>query len=121
MKLEKGMYVEYLKYGIRTIGNRINEIKECGYVRDNKQQFGLTYYSPGSYLLIEKEIQKASHNIIDLIEVGDYVNGLRVNEVREQSILILNDSTQRWNLIGGNDIKSIVTQQQFNSMKFEVR
>jgi len=122
MKLEKRMYVEYLKHGIRTIGNRINEIKECGYVRDNKQQFGLTYYSPGSYLLIEKEIQNASHNIIDLIEVGDYVNGYQVWQLFRKNVNSLQNAVETTGgIIYSDEVKSFVTKEQFNSMKTEVK
>lgn len=63
----------------------------------------------------------ASHNIIDLIEVGDYVNGHKVFLVKENSIRI-EEREQTWGVmeIETIDIKTIVTKQQFESMQYEV-
>ena len=60
---------------------------------------------------------KTSFNIIDLIEVGDYVNGYRVTYVYPNLIKV--DSTDIWE-IHSHDIKSIVTKEQFDSVKYEV-
>ena len=72
----------------------------------------------------EYDILKSSPNIIDLIEVGDYVNGCYVDE-----IIGANDSwddRQHFHLLkfnsyfGNSDIKSIVTKEQFSSMEYKV-
>jgi hypothetical protein len=69
-----------------------------------------------------KDIVKSSNNIIDLIEVGDYVNGLIVNDIVTDF-----DGTKTFNLFkqssyfGNEDIKSIVTKEQFESMKYKVK
>ena len=63
-------------------------------------------------------IEKHSKNIIDLIEVGDYVNGYKItnkiellhNKVRLESGIYAIDG----------DIKSIVTHEQFASMEYKV-
>lgn len=65
----------------------------------------------------EEIIIKASDNIIDLIEVGDYVNGYKVIYVYPNLIKV--DSTDIWE-IHPRDIKQIVTKEQFNSVKYEV-
>ena len=69
-----------------------------------------------------KNIVKHSPNIIDLIEEGDYVNGYYVEKVWEQvnyrMAIDLRGST-----LGLNDencIKSIVTKEMFNQVKYEV-
>ena len=77
-----------------------------------------------------KDNLKASHNIIDLIEVGDYVNGHQVYEVdRECCRITLNggDYGDEFRLtylrpaLGKNmGIKSIVTKEQFKSISYEV-
>lgn len=71
----------------------------------------------GSNVFKLKEIEKWKHsqNIIDLIEVGDYVNGELVASVSEESVEI----GEGWH-VKAKDIKSIVTHQQFNSIKYEV-
>ena len=71
------------------------------------------------------EITKHSPNIIDLIEVGDYVNGERVIYIDN-----LTGSLRQYNVAGEDvektcghwqeDIKSVVTHEQFNSIKYEV-
>lgn len=56
-------------------------------------------------------------NPIDLIEIGDYINGYKVTYVYPNLIKV--DSTDIWE-IHSRDIKSIVTKEQFNSVKYEV-
>ena len=62
----------------------------------------------------EDKIYKASFNIIDLIEVGDYVNDYRVVE-RMGDWLDLESATAE-----NKDIKSIVTKEQFESMEYKL-
>ena len=67
---------------------------------------------------IEKE---SSDNIIDLIEIRDYVNGEKVmviSEFKDGSRYIEFDEGRY--LCKSEDIKSIVTKEQFNSAKYEV-
>jgi hypothetical protein len=66
-------------------------------------------------LTVDGSITKHSPNIIDLIEVRDYVNGELVASVDEESVEI----GEGWH-VKSKDIKSIVTHQQFNSIKYEV-
>ena len=70
---------------------------------------------------------KLYDNPIDLIEVGDYVNGLRINSITE--VDENHDVRLVWNLttygdddisFSNEEIKSIVTKEQFESMKYEV-
>ena len=61
------------------------------------------------------EIIKHSYNIIDLIEVGDYVNGFYViNKPFNQRIHTEFDDFFE------EDIKSIVTKEQFSQMEYKV-
>ena len=63
----------------------------------------------------ENNITKHSFNLIDLIEVGDYVNGELVASVSEESVEI----GEGWH-VKAKDIKSIVTHQQFKQVEYEV-
>lgn len=117
MKLKVGMYVR----------TKDGKIFDC-YV---SEQMGKPIYYPKSsktngYIDYE-EVYKKSKCIIDLIEVGDYVNGLRINSITE--VDENHDVRFVWNLTtyGDNDIsfsneeiKSIVTKEMFNSVKYEV-
>lgn len=91
---------------------------------------GNLYEDSGIYLENEKIIMgkeeihklKSNKNIIELLEVGDYVNGLPVmricidNETKEK-YLNMYGSISEW---GNEDIKSVVTKEQFNSVKYDV-
>ena len=116
MKLEVGMYV-------RTIGGieRLKKENDNGWFFEKSM-----IIKPDN---IEKYIIKASFNIIDLIEVGDYVNGYYVEEVRD--VFDGKDTYTRICLASGcnyfqpditekEDIKSIVTKEKFESMSYKV-
>ena len=77
----------------------------------------------------EKNIIKSSPNIVDLIETGDYVNGMKVFEVmknpetddiKEHLIVFVNEIKKELYTIYGNEIKSIVTHEQFESMEYKL-
>ena len=64
---------------------------------------------------------KFYYNPIDLIEVGDYVNGkevLNISEFKDGSRYIEFDEGRY--LCKNYQIESIVTKEQFNSVKYEV-
>ena len=75
----------------------------------------------------DKDLPKSSPNIIDLIEVGDYVNGMLVIEEtpkdkRKKQQIIVDSTAFEWGTerLFNEDIKSIVTKEQFESIKYEV-
>lgn len=70
---------------------------------------------------IKSHIVKSSHNIIDLIEVGDYVNGYLVEDVGNTFLNIATGSNYfQKPTIFENDIKSIVTKERFEAMEYKV-
>ena len=64
---------------------------------------------------------KTSFNIIDLIEVGDYVNGVEVEEINDKEIMLVD--THLWidKEVANRLIESIVTKEMFDSIKYEVK
>jgi hypothetical protein len=114
MKLEVGMYVRFKdKKGItyiRKITKLANEYPQRLYGMEIDVEAN---YSP--YLSL-KNILKASHNIIDLIEVGDYVNGQLVNELLDNVVL----TGTEYIPIKNEDIETIVTKEQFEAMAYKV-
>lgn len=96
---------------IRTHKGQIDKLKEYDeeslFVRcENK-----TYW--------KSNITKHSPNIIDLIEVGDYVNGYKVSEIKAETIHCeIEIGFMKY--FYEYEIKNIVTHQQFNSIKYEV-
>lgn len=67
----------------------------------------------------EKQIIKSSPNIIDLIEVGDYVDRLRVVDKKEDYIVV-ETFDERIVITKEDNIKSIVTKKQFESMGYKI-
>lgn len=62
-------------------------------------------------------IGKPSENIIDLIEPGDYVNGYKVKITNPYMIVLDN---YNFKSIENKDIRSVVTKEQFNNVRYEV-
>ncbi len=74
--------------------------------------------------LNKEDIEKASENIIDLIEKGDYVNGYKVLFADKDladtvNIKCINNSEERVSFYE-EDIKDVLTKEQFDSMKYVV-
>lgn len=72
------------------------------------------------------DIVKCSQNIIDLIEEGDYVNGIKVLATtrfseNEIGICIYKNSEEMTCIIlKKEDIKSIVTKEQFEKAEYKI-
>lgn len=60
---------------------------------------------------------KSSPNIIDLIEVGDYVNGEKVTSA-ENGYLAFGDYD--YYITAVEEIKSIITKEQFSQMEYKL-
>jgi hypothetical protein len=67
-------------------------------------------------------IIKSSPNIIDLIEVGDYVNGWKITTIdkRNNKLYAEYDDGYLIQTISKKNIKSIVTKEQFESMQYNL-
>jgi len=108
------------------------------YVRGNYNGIGkLIKHYKGEYEIAFNESRvigrgklemKASHNIIELIEVGDYVNGYRVTKIGTELLdfktveCLFSDSwTSTCFIYGNSNIKSVVTKEQFKAMEYEVQ
>lgn len=112
MELKEGMYV-------RSNLNFINKIIAVCPDREKPYVFKIDDEHCEVYGYKENQIKKASHNIIDLIEVGDYVNGGQVREKKEDYIRISGGNFM-FQYLKENEIKSIVTKEQFESMSYKV-
>lgn len=115
MKISKGMYIRFNGF-ISKIGH-INISKKGNTYVQFKQPNGLL-----AHTRIEN-IDKASFNIIDLIEVGDYVNGSYIYDIVEENketgqLKML--FTKEDGVLSTYEINDVVTKEQFNSMKYVV-
>jgi hypothetical protein len=97
----------------------MEELKNGEYVRlNNGKIFVLTIPNLSTVQFTIDGMIKHSPNIIDLIEVGDYVNGYPVIDIGQDYICVC-DFGKSEDLIE-EDIKTIVTKEQFESMKYKV-
>lgn len=121
-KLEVGMYVR-TKYGIGKIDEtrvfigtfEIHLDSNKGRIHNVTDN---TYWNTSDDI-----IGKPSKNPVDLIEVGDYVNGDKVTEMMirmrdEQGVFGLPDHYKMF--VDEIPIKSIVTREQFEAMEYKV-
>lgn len=120
MKLEVGMYVRTL-----------NGIVKIDKIQDNVMKDTKGYLHYGDFI-------KASYNIIDILEEGDYVNGVEITEIyekgdsfkgnrdyifKEKTIEVCNDNYELIPfeaLFTNNEIETIVTKEQMEQMAYKV-
>ena len=129
MEISKGMYVRTKNNGICKLYREFHE---------DSVDVGIGVFPEIDGFFIDKEeinyiekdnILKSNKNIIDLIEVGDYVNGDLVlfagattwdndGNVLDKQVYINHNGYDLW--LREEYIKSIVTKEQFESMAYEV-
>ena len=115
-ELRENMYVR-TKDGI---------IAKVDYIDDNTIFFDKELYRiyGDSINFLEKDdlerIIKASYNIIDILEKGDYVNGHRVEEIDFENEEIFTDSEYYCGIVEFCNIKSVITHEQMEQMAYKV-
>ncbi len=72
-------------------------------------------------------IVKHSKNIIDLIEISDYVNGekvLRIDDIESKDkklfVIFKFGETEHCKIWSNSDIKSMVTKEQFEQVQYNI-
>ena len=108
LKLKENMYV-------RTKDGIIDKILELNksYVKGVSQKDELYAYDIDN-------IVKASYNIIDILEVGDYVNGAEVINIDDEWITMSDMQVPILKSIANGMIKSVVTHEQMEQMAYKV-
>lgn len=90
--------------------NKIKKVNQWNVLADARDLFG------EEINIANNEIIKSSPSIIDLIEVGDYVNGCPVLHKENNELtcgLLLRYEEE--------DIQNVVTKEQFEAMKYEIK
>ena len=107
MEIEVGDYVRTEQWGIAKVhkvdNGKVTWIK-------NKNNRATHYFT---------QLGEPSKNIIGLIKKDDYVNGYKVDFV-EDNWIVYNRNHPKYINILADDIKSIVTKEQFESMEYKV-
>lgn len=132
MKLEVGQFVR-LKSGY------ICKIINVNDFREPNMKYGVEANYLNDIMFIgDDDVVKASYSIIDLIEVGDYLNGFIVNEIeRDNTNTIIKIGNSTFNVLENEEIytpsndknngyekieklKSIVTHEKMEQMAYKV-
>ena len=113
MKIEEGMYV-------RTKNGIIFKYYPC---RNNEYDEEMNIYSEWdddgrNYDCYT--IANASYNIIDLIEVGDYVNGTEVEEINDKEIMLVDNHLWIDKNVANGLIQEILTKEQYENNCYKV-
>ena len=124
MKLEVGQFVRFKDKRGNTYIRNIKEVcneqphKSWGAIIIDKNANNVPYVSL-------KNIIKASYNIIDILEVGDYVNGDKIFNIDDCKGAMRqfyydyenpNDDVGHWQ----EEIKSVITHEQMEQMAYKV-
>lgn len=116
MKLEVGQFAR-LKSGYICKIININDFREPN------MKYGVeANYLKDVMFIGNDDVVKASYNIIDILEVGDYVNGNPVCIIKEDEHnikWIYTDSNYKYGYLE-EDIKSILTHEQMEQMAYKV-
>lgn len=118
-EIEVGEYVRTKNQSIK----RIDTILKNKTVNKYGYEIGSEWDGKLYSTIKTTDIVKHSKNIIDLIEVGDYVNGKEVHKYNGNTgIVSINELG--WTFIAFKDkkypIETIVTREQFASMEYKV-
>ena len=115
MKLEAGMYVRKVNGNIE----KITGVQDVKYTTGIQRYFSCS--EPEECFSTEDDITKASHNLIDLIEVGDYVNGEKVHYKENNKLFFRYDICRCGSFIlEEKDIKEILTHEQYEANCYKV-
>lgn len=131
MKLKEGMYVRTTKGKITKIDRKVDDITnyyfgcfECdNYINVNGDEF-----------ISEYEIIKASHNIIDILELGDVVELFMEKDIDKEDtnifelVAITTDKKEigvfnsdfQIEFFSIENLRRVLTKEMFSSMSYEV-
>ena len=123
MKLEVGMYVRTNKVGIKKIYKIDNNKTKYKYLYKLKNQDGDGCIDLG--VLCEDDIVKFSYFIIDILEVGDYVNGNIIlykdtGIAHNQNLIVCIGRDEERHIYDETCIKSIVTKEMYSSVEYRM-
>ena len=120
--------MEEIKIGdyVRTKKGRIGKVIFVSNVIGRETPKYLIDWNDGkAYYISQVKDIKHNENIINLIKIGDYVNGYEVLDIRIprdfwEPIELIVDS-KCINFITLDELKTIVTKEQFESMQIQLR
>lgn len=127
--MKVGEYARYRKLNFNNKSDvriaKITDImKDTGYYDESGKNLEFVFFDDknGEY---KNRIIKSSPNIIDLIKIGDYVNGIKITSISDDNKGKYVFGYGKEGMEGemwfyNDDIKSIVTKEQFESMQYNL-
>ena len=116
MKLEVGMYCRYNNFQNKIKIAKIKGIQKA----DEVFQYDYINFDNADGEL-ETNIIKASYNIIDILEEGDYVNGRKIVDIFYDAIdNVMNICVLGSIVYDNNEVKSVITHEQMERMAYKV-
>mgnify|MGYP004547450925 CR=1 FL=1 len=105
LELKENMYY-------RTYSGSINKITS---IKDYNER----EYLLNGFYINKDTIKKVSYNIIDILKVGDYVNGCKVikNTLKDGGNIVI---VQGGNCFTNEEIKLVITHEQMEQMTYKV-
>ena len=107
---------------VRTKRGLIGKIVNINTFREPCMKYGIeASYLDDIWFIGDDDIKLVKEELVDLIEVGDYVNGHKVFK-KEQCELRVEDRENTWgiSILDETDIKSIVTKEQFEAIEYRI-
>ena len=106
---------DYVRTNLRNeiVIRKVIDIIHSTTMNDNRMVFDKP--TKFTYYVEDNKDYESSPNIIDLIEIGDYVNGYEVTS-KDQ---FLGFGNHDWYMTN-DEIKSIVTHEQFSQMEYRI-
>ncbi len=118
MEIKVGEYIRTKKGNI----GQVLDISTC--TGQKRKRYLIKWNIAKAYYITGTTIVKHSRKIIDLIEIGDYVNGFQVFKTNKQSYLdyavMVIDGAEDGTYVCEDEITSIVTHEQFESMRYKL-
>ena len=110
--MNRGDYVRFYDRSWTEIGQIVGEVEDS-HLKIVKCRDG--YYDLDNFI-------KSSPNIIDLIEVGDFVNHKKIDDIDEDKFgrKLYSYGNEDCDIYRNKEIKSIVTKEQFASMEYKI-
>jgi len=101
-----------------------NGLGNCSSTQNGELRKGIVVLEEDYRNFIDNNVKE---KLIDLIQVGDYVNGMEVIDITPYYGLVLNEidynvknGLRNYHINNEQDIKSIVTKEQFESMEYKL-
>lgn len=127
LELKENMYVRNCYGRIAKIEDIEDNIAYCDNWLYQRYEEFITFIDLNNEKDINK-ITKVSYNIIDILEVGDYVNGKKIVDVgcltngprKGTKVIDYYITPSAVCYLENEDIKSIVTKEQFENMEYRI-